>query len=292
MTSPQYLLAVNPFFAIALFMFVAAGCNAFEFMYGDADSNDPDIILEDARIALQSGDAEKAIELLEKALEKAPESQEIRIELASALFQANDIDLLVMKDLADFISASETGIASKYSQQRNAACNFEDPLESTRVLQFDAEEAYLQLLDNTETLERSIDLLATALNVDTPPDLADHIVGNAYLMRAIASMGEAVLDIKSTADSLGATLHQRSNSSIGYCAPTEDALAEIESFVLCEQLPVFNTAIEDLLFRQNLLGLTESELVDAVTLARDELNNATNLSCSPFYEASERSTDS
>lgn len=285
MTSPQYLLAVNPFFAIALFMLIAAGCNAFEFMHGDADSNDPDVILEDARIALQRGDAEKAIELLEKALEKAPESQEIRIELASALFQANDIDLLVMKDLADFISEAESGVASKSTQRHNATCNFTDAIETTRVLQFDAEEAYLQLLNNTETLERSIDLLAIALDVDAPADLADHVVGNAYLMRAIASMGGAVLHINARADSLGAALHQRSNSSIGYCAPTPEALAEIESFVLCDQLPVFNTAIEDLLFRQNLLGLTESELVDAVSQARDELNSVTNLSCSPFYAA-------
>ena len=283
MIPPNYLVAVNPFFAIALCMLIAAGCNAFEFMY-DEDSNDPDIILEDARIALQSGDAEKAIELLERALEKAPENQEIKIELASALFQANEIDLLTMKDLAEFISNSESA-ASKTTQNQNVTCSFNEAPESTRTLHFEAEEAYLQLLGNTETLQRTLDLLATSLNIDAPSDLADAIIGNAYLMRAIASMGQSVLDIKAKADSLGATLHQRSNNTIGYCGPTPEALAEIESFVLCEQLPVFNTAVEDLLFRQNLLGLTESELVDAVGRARDDLNNTTSLSCSAFYPA-------
>ena len=282
MSSSPSLLAINPFFAIALFMLIAAGCNAFEFMYGDQNSNDPDVILEDARIALQNGDAEKAVELLEKALDKAPESQEIRIELSSALFQANGIDLLTMKDLAEFISEQEATV-SKASIMQSASCNFnEDPI-FTRQLQFENEEAYVQLLNNSETLARSIELLATALELDAPTDLADHIIGNAYLMRAIASMGEAVLEIKATADALGATLHQRTNNSIGYCAPTPSALAEIESVILCEQLPVFNAAIEDLLFRQNLLGLTESELVDAVSQARDELNNVTSQSCSPFY---------
>lgn len=284
MIPPNYLVAVNPFFAIALCVLIAAGCNAFEFMY-DENSSDPDIMLEDARIALQSGNEEKAVELLERALEKAPESQEIRIELASALFQANEIDLLTMKDLAEFISDSESAPASKAAKSYNATCSFTEALETTRILQFEAEEAYLQLLGNTETLERTLDLLATSLNIDAPSDLADTIIGNAYLMRAIASMGQSVLDIKAKADSLGATLHQRSNNSIGYCGPTPEALAEIESFVLCEQLPVFNTAVEDLLFRQNLLGLTESELVDAVGRARDELNNTTSLSCSAFYPA-------
>jgi|GEM_PF-2900447 len=284
MIPPNYLAAVNPFFAIALCMLIAAGCNAFEFMY-DENSNDPDIMLEDARIALQSGDAEKAIELLERALENAPESQEIKIELASALFQANEIDLLTMKDMAEFISDSESASASKTTQSYNATCSFNEAPATTRTLHFEAEDAYLQLLGNTETLERTLDLLAASLNIDAPSDLADTIIGNAYLMRAIASMGQSVLDIKAKADSLGATLHQRSNNTIGYCGPTPEALAEIESFVLCEQLPVFNTAVEDLLFRQNLLGLTESELVDAVGRARDELNNTTSLSCSAFYPA-------
>ena len=285
MISPKYLLAVNPFFAIALVMLIAAGCNAFEFMYGSPDSTDPDVILEDARIALQSGDAEKAVDLLEKALEKAPSNQEIRIELSSALFQANDIDLLVMKDLADFISEEKPPSASKYPQQQDASCTFSEPPETTRILQFEAEEAYLQLANNTETLDRAIELLIGALEIDTTEDLADHIVGNAYLMRAIASMGGAVLNIKATADSLGATLHQRTNNSIGYCAPSPEALAEVESFILCEQLPVFNAAIEDLLLRQDLLGLTESELANAVVQARNELNTVNSLSCSPFYPA-------
>ena len=115
MNNPRFLLAVNPFALFALTLFIIAGCNAFEFMYEEGNSDDPDIILDDARIALQNGDTEKAIELLEKALDKAPDSQEIKIELASALFQHRDIDLLVMKDMADYISNSDATIDEKNS---------------------------------------------------------------------------------------------------------------------------------------------------------------------------------
>lgn len=287
MIPPRSLLAVNPFFALALCILMAAGCNAFGFMYEDGASDDPDVILGDARIAMQDGNPEKAVELLEKALEKAPDNQEIKIELASALFQANEIDLLMMKDLADFIADAEPNIISKISISQNSnTCNFTGSSSSARPLQFEAEEAYIDLLNNTETLSRTLELLAQSFDISLSPDVADHFIGNAYLMRAIATMGTSVLDIKAKADSLDATLYQRSGH-IGYCAPTPSALAEIEAFVLCEQLPVFDAAIEDLLYRQSLLGIQDSELVEAVGNARNELNNTTSLSCSPFYPASE-----
>ena len=284
MKHPHFLLGVNPFALFALTMFIVAGCNAFGFMYEEGNSDDPDVILDDARIALQNGDTEKAIELLEKALDKAPDNPVIKIELASALFQDGDVDLLVMKDLADYISDSGAASSTK-SASAPAVCTFTESPSSTRQLSFDTEAAYQTLQSNTDILERSIELLSRELNLNISSELSENLTSNAYLMRAIATMGASVLAIKSTADSLGASLHQRSNGSIGYCAPTPAAVTEMESFVLCEQLPIFDAAIDDLLNRQQLLGLNDSELVDAVEAARNELSNTASLSCSPFYPA-------
>ena len=285
MIHPRILLAVNPFALFALSLFVIAGCNAFEFMYEEGNSDNPEIILDDARIALQNGDTEKAIELLEKALEIAPENPEIKIELTSALFQHEDIDLLVMKDLADYIS-NAPGPSTGKTASHSSVCTFDENISTTRVLEFDNESAYLLLQENADILERASALLRDNLNLQATPELGTNLASNAYLMRSIATMGAAVLAIKERADSLGATLHQRNSGSIGYCAPAPAAVSEIESFVLCEQLPIFDAAIDDLFNRQQLLGQEDSELVDAVENARDELANAASLSCSPFYPAS------
>ena len=165
----------------------------------------------------------------------------------------------------------------------SSVCTFNESPSSTRVLDFGTESAYLTLQNSSDILARTVDLLGNAVNLSDLQELNTNITSNAYLMRAIANMGSAVLDIKNTADSLDATLHQRINGSIGYCAPTPAAVSEIETFVLCRQLPIFDSAIDDLLNRQQLLGLENSELVDAVENARNDLENTASLSCSPFY---------
>ena len=282
MNPPRYLLAVNPFFALALCMLIAAGCNAFEFMHEAGDTNDPYVLLGDARLAMQNGDAAQAATLLEKALAKAPENQEIKIELASALFQANHIDLHLMKDLADFIADRESSNISKIQPASINNCSFDASFSSHRKLKFDEVDAYTQLLNNTETLERTLNLLSESLDGQ---DLSTYFIGNAYLMRAIAAMGTSIVKIKARADSLNASLYQHPQGYIGYCAPTQAAREEIETYVLCEKLPVVNAAIDDLLYRQSLLGIADSELVETVSRARDELANPTSLSCGGFYPA-------
>ena len=279
----RYLLAVNPFFAVALALLVAGSCNAFEFMYEEGDSSDPEVILQDARIALQKGDTQKAIDLLEKALETAPENVEIRIELSSALFQGSDIDLLTMKELADFISNAEPNIVAGKNTSNQSVCNFSQSPASTRILEFETTGAYLTLHSSQEVIARALELLSENSQFEASSELASHLTGNAYLIRAIASMGKAILDIKKEVDASDATLHQLSNGSIGYCAPDPASLSHIEEFVLCRQLPMIDSAIDDLISRQESLGIEDSELVDAVELARDEFNNTTSAACTLFY---------
>lgn len=274
----RILRSANPFVVFSLALLIASGCNAFEFMYG-GESDEPEVLLEDARLALQSGDAEKAIDLLEKALEQAPENPEIRIELSSALFQANEVDLLVMKDLASFISDSPASASKTQNASGLNACNFTDEIDTTTRIDFSTDEAYQLLLGNVDVLQRVVDLLADALEIESTTELTENARSNAHLMRAISNMALSVIEIKLQADAVQASIHRLSNGSIGYCASSEAALDQLEAFIVCEKLPVIDEAVNDLINRQALFSSSDSELVSAVTSARDDIMRAITYRC-------------
>lgn len=278
------LRALNPFAVLAICMFIATGCNAFEFMYSD-DSDEPEVLLDDARLALQTGDTDKAIELLTKALEKAPENAEIKIELSSALFQANDIDLLGMKELAEFISEPPSVSGKQVSGMQTSdyttdTCNFQSTLSATE-LQFTQSPAYQSLESNVDVLEQSIVLLSQTLDNEEADDLAENLLSNGYLMRAISNMAISVIEVKLQADAAGAKLYRLPGGNIGYCANDAESLAQLETFVVCDKLPTINHAINDLISRQSLFSLGDTELVNAVSAARDHITDAITVSCTP-----------
>ncbi len=269
--------SLNPFVVLSISLLIVSGCNAFEFMYG-GESDEPDVLLDDARIALQNGDAEKAIGLLEKALEKDPDNSEIKIELSSALFQANDIDLLVMKDLAAFISETPA-VAPKAIASHVDACNFREDILATTILDFSQDEAFQLLYEHTDVIERAIALLQDVLDGDGITSLPDNILSNAHLMRAISNLAATVIDIDIYADLAQVTLHWLPRGGIGYCAVDQETLTQFETFVLCEKMPAIDQAVEDLVSRQSLFGDTDSDLVTAVSDARAEIAISITASC-------------
>ena len=273
------LRAINPFSVVALCLLIAGGCNAFEFLGNEDATNDPDLLLIDARFALQDGDNEKAVELLEKALEAAPDNAEIKIELSSALFQLREIDLILMKDLADFITSAPEVQTGRARASKAASCNFDGGSSAASTLIFDDDSSYVSLFNNIETLQRVQNLLQNTLETEAAEALEENVVGNARMMRSLAAMGMAVIQIKIQADASQATLHRLPNGGIGYCAENPAALAVLESFVLCEQMPALDRAVGDLVFRQQLFGAGESELVTAVSSARDHFSSAITTTC-------------
>ena len=272
--------AFNPFIVLSIGLLVATGCNAFEFMYSE-DSDDPDVLFDDAKIALQNGDTEKAINLLEKALERAPDNPEIKIELTSALFQDSDIDLLVMKDLAEFISETPATANKGFplvSTQSMPACNFGEGVSSTE-LDFTQDPAYQLLSDKEDVLQRALELLYDTLDTEEAAALHANVLSNAHLMRAISNMAVAIIEIKEKADEAQATLHRLSNGSIGYCASNEEALRALETFIVCDKLPAIDQAVTDLVNRQTLFSADDSDLAEALDDARAEITGAISVEC-------------
>ena len=273
------LYAINPFTVVAFCLLMAGGCNAFEFLHDEDATSDPDILLDDAQLALQNGDAEKAVELLEKALAAAPGNTEIELALSTALFQANDIDVLLLKELADFIAEPDSDAGKVGSTTRYPACSFSEDPQRTTILRFDETAAYLSLFNHLEVLQRVLELLRTAAGVEAGTTLDESAVSNARLMRAIATMAVAVIEIKTQADAAQATIHSLSSGGLGYCAVDQNALRDLESFILCEKLLAIDQAVDDMVYRQQLFGASDNELVQAITNARDEISSTITLSC-------------
>ncbi|MEZ4700037.1 MAG: tetratricopeptide repeat protein [Rhodothermales bacterium] len=263
-------------FAVVSMLFMSTGCNVFESFYRDGSSDDPEVLLDDARYALQNGDPDKAVALLEKAYAKDSTDPEIRVELSSALFQANDIDLLLMKDLAEFISEDAVAGSGKWSGAP-PACTFEGSSDGLTEIRFADEAAFIALFSNRDVLDRAIALLGDLL--ETEVDLDPNQLSNAHLMHAISMMATMVLDIQGKADELGATLYRVSQNGIGYCAPDQHALQALQSYIVCEKVLDIDAAIDDLAIRQELLGSTENELLDLLQSAREDFISSITASC-------------
>ena len=273
----SFFRTINPFVVLSVSLFIATGCNAYEFMYSD-DSDEPAVLLADARVAMQNGDNQKAIDLLQKALDKAPDDPEIKIELSSAFFRANDIDLLVLKDLAEFISESPAG-AGKFSAAPMPACNFTDDISSTTPLDFTQNPAYQLLLENVDVLDAALDLLTNTLETEDAERLKQNIRSNAHLMRAISNMAMAVIELNLQMDAAQITMYRLSNGGVGYCAGDDSSLDQFETFIVCTQLPAIDQAVSDLVRRQSLFSAGESELATAVASARDGIIRSISASC-------------
>lgn len=264
---------IRLFLAAATVALLTSGCNVFEPFYEEGSSNDPEVLLQDARYALESGDAEKAVALLEKAYEKDSQNPEIRVELSSALFQAGNIDLILMKDLAGFISEAPATFTGKSTSP--LACTFIGDPANRSIIQFSEEAAYLTLLDQREVLDRAVALLDDLITSTLDPTTR----GNAHLVQAIGLMARTVLDVQARADELGAALYRLGDAGVGYCAPDELALQALQSYILCDKVPDLDEAIDLLALRQTLLGSNDSELHDLLQDAREDIAAGITASC-------------
>ncbi len=107
----------KPVVAFVLFLVLVAGCNVYEGLYEEGESDSPEVLLQDARIALQQDRPEEAVDHLRKALTYTPADdvrlrKQIQIKLASAVLQVEDINALNLERIADIMSRSTSSSAA------------------------------------------------------------------------------------------------------------------------------------------------------------------------------------
>ena len=126
-------LATTVFVALALLATVATGCNVYEGLYEEGESENAEVLLEDARIALQQDRPQEAVEHLRKALGHTQDNnpllrKQIQIKLASAVLQVQSINVLILKRIAENLNGDANGA---FGKSQGPACLFPAHHEQT-----------------------------------------------------------------------------------------------------------------------------------------------------------------
>lgn len=287
---------MRPLPALLLLALVTSGCNVFESLYTEGESNDPKVLLQDAAVAIRKNEPAKAVTILEKAFQKEPDNPKVRVELASALLAANNIDVLDIVSLYENISKDVRGSAGTGAFSKTAShCTFNDSAIGTPAVRaFDPSYQGLQaLLNKAPVIARVITLVqpilpaaltATPYNV---PDLTeaqarqfaaqikaasgltDAQVANLLLINATATIIQIYNDMFFNTPGVSWYLVKgpTGNEYVGACATS---IAVVKAKAAC-QLPKLQGAANSLRVRGYLVGGEAATLANEFNVALTKL---------------------
>ena len=260
------------------------------------ETEDVEIAVQDAIIARQSGDYDKAVQILERAYERDTTNAKVRVELATTLLERDDIDLLDVDRIAQFISEGVGAEGRVETAARSgAACVYAgDP--GAESFELTSIEGFTDLVAEVASIDRANDLLATVI----PPqigefDLCSNVVDGqlsydrdgalaalydqgltetqvrqVLAVNALARIIDAYLFV-STEIVQEVTWYRLSDGTIAICADNPEALQDEAEVAVAD----FGEAVLSLDARASLLGnSTASELVDLAKDAFEELRDA------------------
>lgn len=269
----------------------AAGCNVFEGAYEEGESLDPRLLLEDADVALQRGDPQRAVVYLEKALAQVPEPGRLRhtvqIKLATSLLMAHDVDVRTLQrlavDLQARVDAAKQGAARK---GQTAVCNFPDTHTRGEEITLANVDGYAEINASEEALARIRALVDEVMAYAGPAQsgrydidarmaqlraegLSDALIADALAAGAVAYLGTTYQKL---AQAGGEQIHWYAVTPpggqpyVGYCAPSEALVQELLEVVACD-LGNGNFAVALLEARATLPQFTDGAI--AAEVARE-----------------------
>ena len=270
-----------------------SGCNAFAGFHGAGNSNDPDILLEDAQIALQQGDADKAIEYLRRAIEVDPDNVPAKTTLATALFEKHDISVLDVVGIAERVRSdvqSNFGASARVVPAArfggSEVCSFTpdgnervfDPADFSSFANIVASKGALDEVDDLLSSLIDPDQLASSIDELRGEGLSDDDIAASLLNGALAKFILAyVAIVEAGGDSL--TFYY-ADGNVGYCAPDQATLDAILAAIACH-VTTLKDGIDLLFGRIEMVGSEEtSDVADEATEAYDRLVEALGASCS------------
>lgn len=264
-------LSIISAFALAVSISLSlAACNVFDGLYEEGGSGEPRELLEDARIATQDGRIDDAVEYLREAHEKQPESIEVRVSLASALLTQNEIDVMLIAELAEEIGSAEDDDASDVGCPDDLVCSFDcATVRSAKPFSYGDSDAYRRLMAASSALEQVSGLMSVPLEdlgakpgnrlstsddrkqlydslVETLSEMhrqerARQLASTLLLDAGITRLASALATIEesSAANGISLFLVERTNGSkvVNYCG------ADVEQFLTNTMCPVTSSAL-------------------------------------------------
>ena len=264
------------------------GCsdNLFSSFDSEGTSDDPNVLLADARAALAKGDTVRAIDYLERAHDIDPDHAEVRVTLVGTKFEQNDVDLLTIREIGMYIAEGAKAAAAK--SNHSYVCSFEGDPSSYEAFDFAQAPAFQRLANLADLFSEAETLLGglDAVEADLPDDLRARML----LIRAFTRAFQTIVAIDAEVKDLGVELFRLPGGDIGICADQSrfdsisDAQALVDSIqelIVCDLLPNYEGALDDLVTRNNILGGDADNIVlSAMSDALSAMRNSIDASCS------------
>ena len=265
-----------------------------------ADSADEAVVISDAQAASQKGDYPRATAILERALDRNPESAPVRAELATTVLASRDLNLLDVDRIAQFVvdGAGSTQAASRGTASAGTCRYATDPgaeaFDPTTVAGFsdiraskaDVDRviallapllpASLKTFDTCTTIGADGALVydrAAAAAEMRARGLPNALIGRILAANALARFLNAYITVTTELPQQTAW-YRLKDGSIGVCADDEDALrTDAEGAI-----ETLGTAVVSLDLRARSFG-GASDLVDLALDAVGDIREAFDTFC-------------
>jgi len=264
------------------------GCsdNLFSSFDSEGTSDDPDVLLADARAALAKGDTSRAIDYLERAHDIDPEHAEVSVTLVGTKFEQNDVDLLTIREIGMYIADGSKAAVAKSSH--TYVCSFDGEPSTYEPFDFAQAPAFQRLVDLADLFTEAESLVGDLDAVEA--DLPDDLRARMLLIRAFTRAFQTIVAIDAEVKQIGVQLFRLPDGDIGICADQSgfdsisDAQALVDSIqelIICTLLPNYEGALGDLRTRNEILGGGEDNIVLSVMSdALDAMRNSIDATCS------------
>ena len=264
-----------------------AGCsdNLFSGFQDEGTSDDPKVLLADAQAALAQGDTTRALDYLERAHDLDPDDGEVRVMLVSTKFEMNDVDLLTIREIGEYIAGGGTTAFAKTDP--NYICSFDGNPSNYEPFDFAAAPAF-QRLTGLRTLFDEAETLLSDLGTNQTA-LSENIRARMLLIRAFTRAFQTVSAVDREVKQLSIQPFRLPGNDIGVCfdanqlnsiSDAQQRVEDIQEIVVCTLLPGYDQAMADLRARNELLnGSTDNIIIDVMGDALDAMRNSLDATC-------------
>ena len=286
--------------SLSLSLFMTTGCNVMAGFEEEASSVQH--LMEDAEIALQQDHPDKAVTYLKKALAQDSTNKKVRIKLATARLEQDDISVLDFTTLSDKINAELQSMQSAAGKTGPGICSFPatssyEPFDPAQISNFDKLETHQSTLQEVQHLidkvlfgsegssgARSQENVQQAVERLRGDELSDVHIAEALLNDALAYLVLAYVNVANQgSDDLSFFYVNRPGGGrgyIGYCAPDQETLDELLGAVACH-LDELGYAVRLIQARAYLLGSEQAlEIARKAEEAYAKLTEQLEASCS------------
>ena len=269
MMSPfSALRGALPIGCAALVVLLSSGCNVFDGLNSDPGT-DTEALIQDAQAALADGRTGEAVDLMERAYEEAPEQTAVRLELANALLEHHDLDLLTMYAVSTFLTGSDDEDDAEQSASpasSSSACTPGAPEAADEPLAFRTADAFAPIDRRPDVVRRAHGLVD---DIQPEENRTARIVGAATAMKG-------ALQFYNETHRLNGTLARTESNGLRICTNSSATLQQLIPRV-CEAADYWETAHAQMVpYTQ---GAFFADAVSELDEARQLLTDAA--SCSP-----------